>query len=186
MVAATRRKRNRKWLKWVVFLVLLIVAGVICYLVWDGYFRDKDEGEVDTSTEQVVAKEEKVTKAKQEVTEKVEEVVEKEKVVQYEGEDPNTKEQLTGVITYAGVSGEYLMIRVNIDQYLAGGTCILRLMNGGSEVYSDTAGIVDAAATATCEGFNVPVAELLGGNLGVVIEVSSGEKSGKITGEVSL
>ena len=41
----------------------------------------------------------------------------KDKYDEYAGEDPNEREDLTGVVTYAGVNGNNLMIRVNIDQH---------------------------------------------------------------------
>ena len=113
-------------------------------------------------------------------------VEEKEKVQQYDGNDPNTANDITGVITYAGVSGDNLMIRVNIDQYLNGGKCTLSLRQGGGNVYGAEANVVDSAATSTCEGFNIPVASLPKGNINIIIYISSGDKVGEIAGEVTL
>lgn len=114
------------------------------------------------------------------------EVVEKPKVVQYDGEDPNTAAELTGVVTYAGVNDGVLMIRVNIDQYLNSGECRLELLRGGEVVHEETAAVVDAAATATCEGFNVDTSGLSSGDYQILIKVSAGGKTGAINGEVSL
>ena len=190
----SRRKRSHKGLIWsIVFVVLIATAGVVGDFVWDGYFRDK--GEEVTSSE---AKKEDDTKKDaevkvQEVEEKAEPETEKnvgedgkEIIVQYEGENPNESGGISGVVTYAGVSNGQLVIRVNIDQYLAGGSCTLALRNGGGLVYSDTAEVVDAASTATCAGFNVPVEGLPSGNTVIVISVVSGDKSGEINGEVEL
>lgn len=155
-----------------------MAAAVVCYLVWNNYFRDKKEDK--PTEEQSLVEEHEEKKAE----EKKEETIEKKKVVQYEGEDPNTQEELTGVVTYAGVNGNNLMIRVNIDQYLESGSCELSLMQNGV-AYSDVANIVGSAATATCEGFNVPVSGL-GGDYEIVIKISSGDKTGTINGKAKI
>lgn len=175
---AQKRKNSKKWIFWVLMLVLFVAAAVVCYLVWNNYFRDKKEDK--PTEEQSLVEEHEEKKAE----EKKEETIEKKKVVQYEGEDPNTQEELTGVVTYAGINGDNLMIRVNIDQYLESGSCELSLMQNGV-AYSDVASIVGSAATATCEGFNVPVSGL-GGDYEIVIKISSGDKTGTINGKVEI
>ncbi len=172
-----KNKKNKKILSVVLFLVLFVVAGAVAYFMWDGYFReDKKEDEDSEIVEEVEEIEEGGKGAG--------EVIEKEPVVQYEGDDPNEAEELTGVITYAAVNGDNLMIRVNIDQYLEDGSCELNLVQGGVK-YSDTADI-SSVTTATCEGFNVPVGKLGSGNYQIVIKISSGGKTGTIKGEVNV
>ena len=105
---------------------------------------------------------------------------------QYEGDDPNTTEELTGVITYAGVNGDKLMIRVNIDQFLDSGECGLGLRQAGMNVYNTSARVVSNASTATCEGFDVPVNELGEGNYQITIKLNAGGKTGTINGEVNV
>lgn len=174
-----KNKKNKKILSVVLFLVLFVAAGVVAYLVWDGYFRDdKKESE---DSEFVEEAEEIEEGGKGAVTG---EVVKKEPVVQYEGSDPNEAGELTGVITYAAVSGDNLIIRVNIDQYLDGGSCELSLSQGGVK-YSDTANI-SSVTTATCEGFNVLVGELEAGNYQIEIKISSDGRTGIIKGEVNI
>ena len=177
-MAQKRKKNNKKWLYWILVVILFVVAAVVCYLVWDNYFRDKKEDE--PVGEQSLVKEED----NEDVEEQI--VVEKEKVVPYEGEDPNSKDELTGVVTYAGVSDDNLMIRVNIDQYLESGSCELGLWKDGASAYTDKARIVNSATTATCEGFNVPTSGLSEGNYNIVIKISSGNKSGTINGEAKI
>ena len=181
---AQKRKKNKKKLYWIVILVLFVVAGAVAYLVWDNYFKDKGEKKEDT-VEVVEDKKENDDEGKGSSNAEDEEVAEKEKIVLYEGEDPNEKEDLTGVVTYAGVSGEYLMIRVNIDQYLDGGSCELSLEQNGV-TYSEVVSIAGGATTATCEGFNVPVSRLGAGGYQIKIKISSGEKTGTINGEVNI
>ena len=112
---------------------------------------------------------------------------EKPKVVQYDGDDPNTAEELSGVVTYAGVTDGKLMIRVNIDQYLESGTCDLTLTRGGDSIYSSIASIIGGPSTATCEGFDVPVAGLGGGQVDINISIKSADgRQGSIRGEASI
>lgn len=183
-----KRKRNKKWLFWLVFVVLLAGAATVCYFVWDGYFRDKKKPAEtsDASVEVVEKKDAEKTDDKNKKTEENDVVTEKEKVVQYDGEDPNKAQELTGVVTYAGVSGNNLMIRVNIDQYLSGGKCTLGLRQEGASIYGAEASIVDAASTSTCEGFNVPLSAISNGHFSIVIFLESGDKTGEIHGEVDV
>lgn len=181
---AQKRKRNRskKWVSWLILLILAVVAGVIVYLVWDNYFNvEKDNNKSQETTQTGETQNEKKV-----ASEGNEEVTGKERVEQYDGEDPNKAETLSGVVTYAGVSGDKLMIRVNIDQYLEGGECGLTLSRAGASIYSSIANVVGNASTATCEGFDVPINELGGGVTEINININSGERSGTIRGEVNI
>ena len=106
--------------------------------------------------------------------------------VQYDGTNPNLNDVITGAITYAGVSNDELVIRVNIDQYLNQGTCNLILSRDGVDVYGREAAIIDSASTSTCEGFNIPLSELTTGKYQVRIKLSSERKTGLIMGEASV
>ena len=160
----------------------------MCYFVWDAYFRDKkvEKSVGDEGTSAKVEKKEEKKQDEKKEGEEEELFLEKEKVVQYDGGDPNELTELTGVITYAGVMGENLMIRVNIDQYLSDGNCVLSVRRNGEEIYSDEAVIVDAASTATFEGFNVPVSRLGNGAVDILIMLKSSEKSGTISGRAEI
>lgn len=181
-----RRKRSKKWLKWVIILVLIVVAGVVWYFVWDGYFREKpkaDAGDNNTPTVMESTKENEVSdttgvteEEKQEVASKMEQYTEKPEVQEY-----------SGVINYAAVNGDKLVVRVNIDQYAGSGTCELVLRQNGDELYRATASIVDVVSTATCEGFDVPLAEIsVAGDVDIVVKVNASGKSGTISGKVKL
>ena len=149
--------------------------------MWDAYFRDKQGDKVEISGGQTEIVEDSTVK-----TTEVEEVVEKPKTIQYDGDDPNDLEELSGVVTYAGVTGDNLMIRVNIDQYLEGGTCELNLMRGGDIMHSETAEIVGNVTTSTCEGFDIPVNEVGSGNVEIIIHLKSGNKNGVINGGIGI
>lgn len=185
-----RRRISKKWVYTVVVLILLIVAGVVVYLVWDSYFRDKSDINNNTGGEsaQVAGDSELVNNDSVDntnMTDDTEEVPEK-KAVQYEGESPNKLDNLTGVVSYASVSGDKLMIRTSIYQYLESGSCELVITQSGATVYNEVAEIMNDATTSTCKGFDIPVTSLPSGNLQFVIYLSSKERTGEISGETSI
>lgn len=186
---AQKRKKNKKHIFWLLMLILLIAVAVVAYLVWDGYFKDENK-KVEDEQQAVEQIEEKKEGSEKEKKERKDEADTKEddekKVAQYEGEDPNKSGVISGAVTYAGVSGNKLMIRVNIDQFLGGGQCNLNLVRDGVTIYGEVVGVVSSAATSTCEGFDVPAEGLGNGITEVRIEVSDGDKSGTIMSEVSL
>lgn len=190
---AKRRRRQRKVVTMIGFLFLLLLAGLVCYLVWDSYFKDKNNegsGNEEPKADQLIEdktkkEEESKEQPKEEIEDEVEVEDEKEQP-SYDGENPNQGGSLTGVVTRAESIGEQLVIRVNIDQYLGEGECRLNLKSGDEVVYSDMANIVGSAATATCEGFDVPVADIGGGSFAIEIVVNSGDKTGVISGEVGV
>lgn len=179
-----RRRKNRKWVKVVVFLVLLFVAGLVCYLVWDAYF--KDEGKVPVDETEVVEKPVVEEKPDEEERGEDEEPKVNEEPKQYEGEDPNEQAGLTGIITYAEVLDGILRVRVNIDQFVSSGSCELSLVREGVSIYNTAAEIEGMVSTATCRGFDVPVSNLGAGAVNIVVNVASGEKTGVIYGEATL
>ena len=180
---AKKHKKNKKRFYPVMILVLFVVAAVVVFLVWDGYFRDKESGETGQETYEQVEIE---TVADDEELDDTE-TVDKPKIEQYDGEDPNEMDELTGVITFAGVFGDKLTIRVNVDQYLENGACELLLLKENDTIYNSVANIVGNASTSTCEGFDIPVSELEeSGQMTIKIKLDSGERTGVIIGEVGV
>ena len=90
------------------------------------------------------------------------------------------------MISYAGVSGDNLIIRVNIDQYLNSGVCKVRISQNENVFYEQEVAIEGSVSTSTCDGFSIPVAGLLRGSSSVEIMLQSGEKYGKIVREVNI
>lgn len=187
MAKRTRRRRNKKWLKIGLFLILVIIAGVVCYLVWDAYFKEDLKAEVEEpGTAEVVEPNEEV-KEEAGTDDETEPVVEeKEEIKQYEGENPNEKTDLTGSVTYAEVHDGVLRVRVNIDQFVAEGSCELSLVKEGRLIYTEIVGVESVAATATCRGFDVAATDLGMGAIQVIVKVSAGGKIGIIYGEATL
>lgn len=179
---ATRRN-NRKWLWWGVGILVVATISVVVVLIINKTNPMSDSGQNQTVVTSTEEEEKSNTKEKQEETLEVEK---KEEIKQYEGENPNESESLTGVISYAGVSGNSLMVRVNIDQYLSGGNCKLALVKDGVTVYNSTAEIESSVSTSTCNGFDVSVTEIGTGDFAVEVILESDGKYGKMTGEVTI
>ena len=106
---------------------------------------------------------------------------EKDPIVQYSGDDPNSADTITGSITRASVADDTYMIRVNIDQYVRNGECVLRVQGANTD-YSEAARVTDAAATSTCEGFSVPLSAINDNEITITIEVRADGKQGVIRG----
>lgn len=174
-----KRKRDFRWIKWLLFLVLLGVAITVVVLVKNNYFSEKQENTVRQS-ENSDKPEEKPNE------DKLEEQKQEEKVPQYDGESPNKSETLTGLITYADIINEELVIRVNIDQFLQSGNCNLTMSRNGATYYTQSVGIQESVTTSTCDGYKIPVSELSKGDFQVEIDLESDGKSGKIVGRVRI
>lgn len=104
--------------------------------------------------------------------------------LQYEGSNPNTSGELTGFINYNSISGDKLLIRATIDQFISG-TCDL-VMTANGKTVTRSVNIVNTPTASVCDGFDIPVAELSSGTWQINIKLTSGDKTGTITGEASL
>lgn len=187
MVQWNRKKSGIRL--WSVIVVLSAIALVIWFLVWKAYYRENKSGEDEDSGVGTVKLEDDNDNINNNdgITTTVEdEQVEKKKVVQYEGEDPNLTEELSGVVSYAGKLGDDITIRVIIDQYLREGNCVLELTSGDVVVYSKAANVVPMVSTSSCDGFDVPFSELGSGVFGITVKVEAGEKTGVILGEINV
>lgn len=180
---AKQIKKQNKW----IYIGALVGIVVIAVGVFFGLRKINDHEKENTVVQTTEEKKgtEGIELAKKNTEDSTQDD-EEPKVKQYEGENPNNLDSLTGVITYAGVVGNRLSIRINIDQYLAEGSCVLNLKQGGAIVRSMTAAINGAATTATCEGFDVELDGLATGNYQIEVELNSGGKTGIIKSEVTI
>lgn len=106
---------------------------------------------------------------------------------QYEGDLPNSKSSITGVINYKSVIDGVLQIRVTIDQSISSGTCTLKLSRVSSDmVVTRQANTVSNPSSSTCEGFSVPVSELGQGEWDISVNVEGDSKTGVIKDTVVI
>lgn len=99
---------------------------------------------------------------------------------QYEGENPNLANDLSGVITYTDYQDGMLSIGTMINQYLSEGSCELKLTSNNGNVYTASSKIFAAASTSACSDFNLNVAP---DSYKIEITLNSNGKQGIITGE---
>lgn len=166
-------------------VILVVVLAVIALKIRDNFEKETagTSGEAETEQTQV---EEKVIEGAT-VPEEEEETVIEKKAIQYDGGSPNEFNYLTGVVNYAGLNGDKVMIRVSIDQYLEEGECELVLVQDGEVIYQETVEIMGDATSSTCKGFDVPTAGLISsGELQFTVYLNSGERVGEISGGMEL
>lgn len=105
---------------------------------------------------------------------------------QYEGDSPNTSQELEGTINYLGISGDSLRIRVTISQIVTSGSCTLTLTADSSKTTTKTAVIIQNPSSATCKGFDIPISELSKGEWNIQVTIQADGKSGVITGKTTI
>lgn len=105
---------------------------------------------------------------------------------QYEGNDPNLGDSLTGFLSTARFDGDKLVVRVSIDQYLSSGTCALTLSDASGNHLEKTARLIPNASTSTCEGFDIAGSETanLSRPINIEINLTSGDRTGTIKGNI--
>ena len=89
-----RRKSSKRWVWRLVFLMLLIAACVVCYLVWNSYFNNTKEGD-SVGFDVNESRQEDINKPEVTIEEKPINDDDEKKVIQYEGDNPNTKNDLS-------------------------------------------------------------------------------------------
>ncbi len=181
-----KTKKNKKIIP-IIIIFATICVGTFFALRFFSKTNEPSERMAEKSTENST---DISTETVENSTKKIEETTEanteqKPKIIQNEGEDPNQKEELTGSLTSAQISGDKLIIRVNIDQFLTTGNCVLNLTSGSKNA-SKEANIISVASTSTCEGFDVPINSLSSGLWNIEVKLSSNDKIGTIIGEVNI
>ena len=165
------------------FLIVLLIAIAVTVVIFFSIDKNRDLDSSNTDDTTSLPQVDPAAKPDPEDQSPVPE----DKVTQYEGEDPNDLEELTGRVAYKGVSTEQnfrtLTVSASIDQYLmADGTCTLRLKDSsGAEVYSATMPASADVTTSACGPFEIPVTNFSPGDYRIEIAVSGDGKTGLIT-----
>ena len=177
------RRRNKKLLYFVIIIVILVVVGVATFLICKNIAQKNENEGGGTEVTQEDDKKEETKNPTNNKNEDDDENIPEKQVPKYDGGDPNRAEELSGAITYAEVIGDKFMVGINIDQFLASGSCSLSLIQNGKTIYNASVGIMADVATSYCDGFAIPVSEIGSGEYEVVVEISSGNKTGTIRGK---
>lgn len=168
------------------FLIVLVVAVAVTLIIFMSINR----------AQETLPEPEKPSPATSAITPPSEEEEQppepEDKVSQYEGEDPNLLDELTGRIAYKGVNREpnyqTLTVSASIDQYLhSDGTCTLSIKTpDNTEIYSAVLPAQPDVTTSACGPFEVNIADFSPGAYQIEITVSGDSKAGLITDTVQL
>lgn len=185
-------RKSKKIIITISLLILVLTLGVALYAYIFRPFSheptDNDVNRSNSNSKTESTKDSKESKAPSETTKNQTTTIEKEKdnPTQYEGPGASATGNLTGVVNYSDVQEGSLIIRTTIDQLLASGTCTLTLSKSGQAV-TKTANIVQGgASSSSCDGFNVPVAELGSGKWNIQVNIESGDRKGSFNSEVTI
>lgn len=175
------------------YIVIVLLIAVLTFGAWFFFLRpnnsnnnsaetDSSSGSVPSGTDPKGSNDSKTPEEEEE-----ERQARAKTPTQYDGDDPNKLDEITGFVSYAAVNGDHLSIRLTINQYLEEtGTCELTMTNSGHTVTGEAETWTDAS-TSTCQGFDIPLSEFsVSGTWQISIKITAGGKTGTITGEVSL
>jgi len=181
------KKQNKVPVVVAVIIFILIIGVAICYFIAN---KPDNTDDFDTNPPATTESEQSTESTdsgtdSQSVDENPTIETDKDNPKQYEGDNPNKSSTLTGVVSYKSVSGGILVIRTTINQTLSSGKCQLTLSNG-SKTVSRSSDLVMNPSSSSCNGFDVPTAELGSGNWNIEIKVSSGNRTGVIKDSVRI
>lgn len=111
------------------------------------------------------------------------------KTPQYEGEDPNLLDKLTGVIVYKDIdsSNQVLHSAVTIDQYLHNdGQCVYNIKRDGAVLRTASAVAYPDVTTSVCGPFDLSLDGLSPGKYEIEVIMTGDGKRGILTEELQF
>lgn len=185
-----QKKSPKKVIAIVSVIVLLLAGGVFAYFTLISPDKSKTDSPDDSkknsqTTDEKNGSDTNQTNDKDTTKPKDEDENENKTPVQYEGDNPNSSNTLTGIINYKAVVDGNLTLRNTINQMLSSGTCTLTLTSNGRTV-TRTANIIQNPSSSSCEGFSIPVTELGSGTWNINLAVNSGDRTGLFKDSISI
>lgn len=186
--APHRRKSHR--VVWSIFFIALIaIATIILINVFQPLHSENTQPTDNTTSESSsttdVKGDSKSSDNSSNDSKDLDPLIKDKTPTQHEGASANASDSLTGSISYTDISSDKLTVRINIDQFLEDGTCVLHLLQDQNDYFFE-ANITLSASTSTCRGFDIDTTGLPSGNYDLRIDLSSGDKTGIINGKVTL
>ena len=100
---------------------------------------------------------------------------------------PIPADNLSGTINFKSVTGGSISLRVTIYQVVDEGSCTLKLSRpSDNKLIVKTSKIISNPSSATCGGFDIPIEEAGPGKWNIDVQLSSGNKTGQISDEITL
>ncbi len=177
---------RRAW--FLVLLVLIAIAAIVCLVVFlvkpdnhDAASADSKSG--DDASQDLSEQEVSQTNDGQHDNQNEPYSDPDQITPQYEGENPNLANDLSGNIANYSYDGGMLKINTMINQYLSSGTCELKVTGSNGNIYTASSDIIASASTSACYDLGVAVSP---DTYTIEIILKSDNKQGIITGEISL
>lgn len=182
MVQRIKKQKQKKNHAFLFIFLALIIAAVVVYgiLIFKPRNTKSAEDKQDDASDTEQNTEQKDDKKSEEEQKSDEIKPESEKNnPQYEGKDPNTYEDLTGIVNYLGFSEGNLKVIARFDQFVSG-TCDFTLISPSGKTTSASDALIAEQSTSACE-LNISSNEH--GNWKVTITATAGNKRGTISRE---
>ena len=179
-----KQKKNHVFL--FIFLALIIAAGVVYGIL---IFKpretkpaeDKQDNTSNTEQKDNKKDDQKSTEDDKKSEETAAKPESEKNNSQYEGEDPNTYEALTGIINASVIDGN-VDIRVAIDQSVAG-ACVFTITTPSGKTIAGSGALEIGPSSSFCS-FTTPFTE--SGVWKISVAATSSDKRGVITSEANL
>ena len=175
-------RKSHNYVAIIIICFVVIAAGVCGFLIFCNRNQPEENKVEDNQTTYTAST---VTTKERPASDTTSREAEKPSVSQYDGQDANTYDELSGFINYAGVIEDNLSIRATISQTVSG-SCEVTLINDAGNKLSFTSAIDNGPSASFCSQ-DIPIAQVRGShNWKISIIVRGNDKTGTITGEVSV
>lgn len=187
-----KEKNHHFFLFFIIFLI--ICAAVVCALIFLDPFGNKKSSEQQAVSNSETQSNDKSSSSDSASSDKKEETTSTEPTehesekenTQYEGNNPNTLETITGIVSFAGISEGNFVVTVAIDQALgSSGTCAFTITNGSDTTISASAATSAGPSASFCT-YSIPASSVGSGKYSISVKVAASGKEGMITGEANI
>ncbi len=171
----------------IMLVTIIAVAVLVVFAVWAISSSQTDDS-VDSnpidSSEDAFREDEITTPGYEEATD----IGDEKNIPQYEAENPNTLENLTGSVVYTDTDAQTgtITTMVSIDQYLYnGGTCELKVKSSDSVLATVSSPIIADVTTSHCGPITATLSQLAG-TYELEITLSADNKTGLVTTNINI
>ena len=168
-----------------IFLILVFVAGMtfLCLSLFTPSKVDHEDAPLNTVVNNTDQK-----KKETKIPEKKEEGENPEKTPKQNEDTPTTDtKEINLSLTKNEVVGDKYMLRINIYEEVANGTCELEMKSTKGDYVKRSAKVIEAGADyASCEGFDILTSGIASGNYSFTVKVTIGDRTKSLTGNIKI
>ena len=197
-MAKRKTRKNKKTNTTVIGFVLLLALAVgvtvlvLSFITPKKKSDGKDEPNITTNVESTkpVEKqpaEEQPEEPKEETKEDDGESENQQTPAQYEKvKDETASDAISATVTHSSIDNRKFVLRLTINELVKGsGNCLLYMVSGNKK-YNDKVEIVSDPTSSTCAGFDVDIAKLSSGTWNYTVTITSGKRTGKVEGKITI